>query len=465
MQVLFYTFGKSSNSTAIPGEDVTPYAAECALKGDCSVMSPRISLKHANPVAYNYAHVPTWGRYYFITDWTWSGGVWYASMHCDVLASWRDDIAQSTQYVTRAFTDWDGAVIDGAYPAKAAPAVDVRSPSRYVNAYSIDGMLTPNANEGCYIVGIINKEPQSVGAVCYYAMTPPEFRSFCNAMFSNLNWANVTITEITTELAKMLFNPFQYVASCYWLPMKMPAGVDITYLSIGYWTLTGVNARILPNLIDGVRAFFTVPKHPQSSARGSYLNAPPYTNYTIDFPAVGTIALDSAQMANATEISMNMYVDLTSGVANVLVVNDAQNITLYSGQFMLGIPVAVAQESVNFGGMIKSAGSIISGDFSDVVGIAGEIANGLSNAQPTVTATNGGGNMAAYAIDPVLRSTFAVVVDDNPTEKGRPLCAMRQLSTLFGGYIRCENAHIELRSTADESSAIESFMNGGFYLV
>lgn len=464
MNVLFYTFTKAPNSTAIPGETVAPYVAECVLKEPCTVITPRISLRHENPTSYNYVHIPTWGRYYNVEDWTWSAGIWYAALQCDVLASYRNDIAQSTQYVLRATTEYDGGIVDAAYPAKASPTIDIRSPSRYVNAYSIDGMFTSNANEGCYIVGIINKEPQSVGAVCYYAFTPANFREFCNAMFTNLNWANVGITEITTELAKMLFNPFQYITSCFWLPMKIPVGISVTNVSLGYWTLTGINAVLLVNMIDGVRAFFSVPSHPQASARGSFLNTPPHCSRIIDFPALGTISLDSAQMAGTLEISMNFYIDLTSGIANVLVVDSANNNTLYSGQFMLGIPVAIAQERVDVGGAIKTAAGIIQNDYDNVLPLAGDLASGISNASPRVTSTNGGGNMAAYTIDPVLKSVFAIVVDENVAEKGRPLCAMRVLSTLFGGYIRCENAHIALNCTANECARVESFLNGGFYL-
>ena len=86
--VEFYTFSKNPNSTKQPNGDGTIYS--CNLIEPCSVVNPVIALAiQTKPYGFNYAKIPEFGRFYFVNDWTYSGGRWIATLNVDVLASWK----------------------------------------------------------------------------------------------------------------------------------------------------------------------------------------------------------------------------------------------------------------------------------------------------------------------------------------------------------------------------------------
>lgn len=66
------------------------------LRGTTSVISPEIDLEIENPTGFNYAYIPDFGRYYFISDMvSVRAGLWKISMRVDVLMSFKSDILNS----------------------------------------------------------------------------------------------------------------------------------------------------------------------------------------------------------------------------------------------------------------------------------------------------------------------------------------------------------------------------------
>ena len=68
------------------------------LKDETSITNPVIMIESdATIINYNYARIPDFARYYFITDITSVRyGLWRVTMRCDVLESFADDILAST---------------------------------------------------------------------------------------------------------------------------------------------------------------------------------------------------------------------------------------------------------------------------------------------------------------------------------------------------------------------------------
>lgn len=72
-----------SNETIISG----------SLKDETSVVSPVIIFEYNNPANFNYAYIPDFNRYYFISNFTViRTGLWSMSMRVDVLESFKDAI-------------------------------------------------------------------------------------------------------------------------------------------------------------------------------------------------------------------------------------------------------------------------------------------------------------------------------------------------------------------------------------
>ena len=118
LNITLYQFAKKLNSTARPSG--TAKGVQGKLRESCSMLAPEIGFvsfgQTESPHVWNYAYIPDFGRFYFIDNWTWAGGMWYASMTVDPLASWRNEIANSTEYIVRAASAVNPNIIDTTYP-------------------------------------------------------------------------------------------------------------------------------------------------------------------------------------------------------------------------------------------------------------------------------------------------------------------------------------------------------------
>lgn len=64
-----------------------------SLRNESSVINPTILIETTNPSSYNYAYIPEFGRYYFITDMvSVRTNLWRVSMSVDVLMSFQQSI-------------------------------------------------------------------------------------------------------------------------------------------------------------------------------------------------------------------------------------------------------------------------------------------------------------------------------------------------------------------------------------
>ena len=77
-----------------------------ALREASSVIAPSILIQ-SNPIGYNYAYIPEFGRYYYIKNITaFRKGAYIVDLKCDVLMSFREEILHMSGVVSR-LTDGD----------------------------------------------------------------------------------------------------------------------------------------------------------------------------------------------------------------------------------------------------------------------------------------------------------------------------------------------------------------------
>jgi hypothetical protein len=78
------------------------------LRDVSSVMNPRIIIEEDNISDYNYAYIPDFGRYYFITNIdSVRNNIWNVSMRCDVLMTYADEIKNNTAVIARNSNLWN----------------------------------------------------------------------------------------------------------------------------------------------------------------------------------------------------------------------------------------------------------------------------------------------------------------------------------------------------------------------
>lgn len=84
------------------------------LRNQTSVLNPSIRIESADNIsAYNYAYIPEFGRYYYITDiHIVRTNCWTVSFRCDVLMSYSDQIKAITGVVVRQESNPNKLLVD-----------------------------------------------------------------------------------------------------------------------------------------------------------------------------------------------------------------------------------------------------------------------------------------------------------------------------------------------------------------
>lgn len=455
IEIKFYTFNKNPNSTKQPTAKGTTFL--CNLIEPTSLTAPDISLTtDASPVAYNYSYIPAFSRYYFVNDWTYSNGRWIASLNVDTLASFKSYIGASTQYVLRSAAKYDGSIIDTFYPTKNSVSLVSTDGSDLESGES--NPFKYNLEDGRFIVGIVNGDSSAVGCVSYYSFTNAQFRALCVKLMGTTDWMYSGIEEIGEELTKVLFNPFQYIASCVWLPIVGIGGTSCT-VKYGWWDL-GVPATRISGSPSAGSVSFTIPKHPQK-LRGSYLNGAPFTRHFLDWPCFGRIALDANVLKDYKSVVADFYIDPVSGIGTLRVAPGATPI--YTQQTQIGVPIQLAQMAADYAGAVGNIASGVASALSfDVGGVFKSIGNAVESAMPTLSTLGKNGSISAYSFAPKLVSEFYEVVNDDEEHRGRPLCKDVKISSV-PGFCVCADAELEAPCTASELDTIKNHLNEGFY--
>lgn len=464
MKATFYVFPKRTNSTKRPSSG-TDYNIE--VKAPCNIINPEIKIaSNANPTGYNYCCIPTWGRYYWVKNWTYSNSLWTASLVVDALASYRDQIGSSTEYVVRSSAQYDSSISDSLYPAKAT----VQS---VTNAFQ--GGFAETISEGFFVIGFIAKTPNSIGAVTYVVMSPGNAKKLSSKLLTDVSYLSIDNAEISDSLTKILFNPYQYIVSCNYFPfdiaeltahLPLVSSVDVGWWSIDVpcWILGEDNNNLTKSVSVGV------PKHPQSASRGGYCNASPYTDYTIFLQPFGVIPLDASKLWGATTLSIQYTVDLFTGDSILRLFTDTNQL-VHETTAKLGVPIQLSNITFDVpsgGGLLQTGiaaavgglqAALTGGSFSDV-------GNGILNAaQATnadVASKGATGSTIAFDSVPYMVARFKILVDDNNEDHGRPLCKRVQLSTI-PGFIMVDDPDIALNATAAEIDSVKSYLKNGFF--
>ena len=457
----FYKFGKKKNSTKRPtnGTDIN-----IELKAPTDLIDPTIRLNYADsPHGFNYMYIPDFAKYYWVKSWRWMNGLWECDCSEDFLATWKDEIGDSTQYILRSSHTYNKNVGDSYYPTRGGT----------VNYYAVgENPFAATFDTGCYVVGLINSDSDGVGAVHYYVMTQAGFNMFLNSLMSDIDWMNISVDEISQGLQKGLINPFQYVASCIWLPIQAATeGSNQKSLKYGWWTLSGQSAyRLATDSPAYTYIDFTLPKHPQSEERGKWLNNSPYTTYTLYLQPFGGVPIDTTMVYNQTTVRANIHIDPITGNSVCDVTSGGATLTQVSGQ--VGVPIQLSQMAVDYIGAAKTAVSTAVGIISDAKSgnVAGLITNGASGVIDTVTQarlpqmqTSGANGSKLYSkITPHIMAQCSLVVPENNEHWGRPLCDNRKISTL-PGFVMCADPDISFNGTSIEQDGVRQYLTSGIY--
>lgn len=459
LTVKFYSVSKAVNSTALPsGGPLAEY--ECRMLDACSILRPVILLNvgpQANPTGANYAYIAEYKRYYWVSDWTVNRGQWAATLTVDPLASWKDEIGNTFQYVLRSASASDPTVQDSMYPATSA--------STWAGSFPAENPFAHELGSGDYVLGIVGRSG-TMGAVSYYMMTPEQFDAFGKKLYGDTSIYGVAESEISAF--KTQFNPLQYIVYCQWFPFKfVTKGSSQQYIDFGWWQLETPCFRLGADPIYFTKTEFAIPNHPQLS-RGSYLNKAPFSRYDLFYGTFGKVPLDASGFPDTSDRTAiaNLQVDAITGYGILRVTTPDGGALAYAAG-KIGVDISLAQIAVDYKGAavqaIQTVGSAIAtGGTSLLTGGVTGISNAIDSLIPQMRTSGSNGSIADYYITPRILCQFMSIAEEDNERLGRPLCARRKINTL-SGYLQTVDTELPIPATSGEIDMIKSYMEGGMH--
>lgn len=479
MDAYFYSMTKRENATTQPSGSGHHYD-NIVLKEPTSIMEPVIRLHMGaglDPVGFNYCYIPAFERFYWVRDWIAEPGYnWTAVCKEDVLATYAVAIGNSTQYILRSSNASRGDVIDTLYPATGTVNVITNT------AASPYDFVAPTVDGACYVIGIVNRDTYAqgrVGAVSYYVVSPASMAAIMDDLMDpgTLTGFVSGDSSLTDSVFKSLYNPLQYLVSCMFCPITPSLGSAVTTLYYGPYDIpvSGVyhlNIGGLPASTGSVG----IPKHPQASTRGVYLNMSPFSKYQIEIRPFGWIPLDPADLQGYDTLYYWIYFDPISGSGTLyLSTNSNRTNILYEQSAVIGVPIQLAQMSRDYVGSAMAAvggavGAVASGAMGNIPGAIASGVSGIANAaealMPQMQTQGANGSFAELIMSRIaLVGRFLLVVDEDNDDLGRPYCHKGVISDT-GGYLLIANPDISIpEATQAEMEEVKRYMAGGFFYV
>lgn len=451
--VVFYNFPKKINSTKRPDANTESVTYSCNMLDDCSIISPKISIAGAdntfNPRRYNYAYIADFDRWYFVSDWVYSQRIWNAMLSEDVLASWKNGIGNSKQYITRASAALSNNIIDGRYATTTT------------NTKKTDAFTTPfvsSRDSGTYIISVLGNGTDMIG---YYAMNRANYINFATSLFGS--------GGLWEQLMNDLVDPLQYIISVRWFPISYDSftGTPLSTLFIGFKAVV-VSCKALSYYSWTGSGTVKLSEHPLTTSLGPWVNSGPYTRRSVYWPPIGEIPLNCIDISQNVVSNIRAYrltiiftLDIPSGMGTYQIKN--ADTVISSGPCKLAVDLPLAGQQVDFGGILGGALQTIGSAVDvDPVGTVSGVVDGVKTAFPQVLSRGSTGSVTVFSETPVCISIFYSLVNRAPNIYGYP-AMFEDFVNAFPGYLEVEKPVLSIPATDQEIEKILSFMREGFY--
>ena len=475
MTLKTWAFSKKKNSTAQPATASRDYTVY--MKENTSIENPVFILGTGIDSGISYCQA--FGNYYFIDDIVMLTAD-QCELHCsiDVLATHKTAIGNYTGFVERAAASHNAYIIDTALSATQNIVSETMATTDIFDA----------DQDGCFVVRVVCPSSDSPTGIASFVMSHRELNALLDFIVTDSSFPDV----LTDSIVKSFFNPFQYIISIMWFPMSRNdiPGSDED-LILGWWdvpypTTPGSTSFKMLNSAAGYydNVSLSMPTSYYSDDFRKHVKN--FTQLSAYIPGLGMVDLDP-EFLSASNPTAEVSVDFVTGSMLVnfydrgsqggVTVNKS-NFGSFSGQ--IGIPIQCGQWS-GMGSSVVAAGgasggsvaknflsdlgqSIVAAGADVLSGIGGAVKGILNVGSSNQNVYGSSGNMAQVVAHPELilyQRAYGCGEFPN-TVFGRPLCAVRQISTL-SGYIKMQAASIALDAPDTEIEKVNNYLNTGFY--
>ena len=489
--VKFGTFDKRRNSTKIPTVELSD-TRTVTLKERTSQDRPTFVVT-GNNFNYNYCQ---WDNKYYFIDEIESLRNNEAAIHCvmDPLATYKQYILASTQFVC-----YSSSVAENAYLADTRIPVlknarSAASSAAISNLFNSGGfyVLTAVGKDGCVSYGV---DKYTLDALLDKINDWSD--DLEDDIFTNHNYDFSTVENALESFSKITMrtgivgNAYAdapaCIRSCIWVPFFPTPFLDTgAQLYLGQFD-TDLHPFTLKGAPVTGSVTVSIPWH-YTGWRRAYCE-----DVYLYLPLVGMVNLSSDSLAQQASITVHYSATATDGCVSYQVKAGNQIIGSYGGQCSANYPIGISQQAsagqiaqTAFAGIEKTVAAGVSAAQSiNPLGIvAGGVQAGMSAVETEYQIANtalsrnnsciggvGGGAGAGLDLNVTCYTvTHDTIIDGSGTDHdlyvatmGAPVMKSMSLSGLQG-YCQCANAHVSAPATEGELDAIDSMVNGGFFI-
>lgn len=439
MEVTLYNFSKRENSTLRPSEGGN--VIECFLKENTSKFTPSFVFT-LDSMSFTYLK---WGsNYYYINDIvSTENGVWQVDCEIDVLATWKEQIKNTSAFVRYSSSVYNTDIPDLRLSTKKN--ITTKSVSNRINwggdtyqGYCISYIGEPNLHPYTHL--------QDSGLVALQKkIQQSEYSEF--------------LSDPQNGLEKVLTDCASCITACRFIPYLVPSGgTDEIVLGGGYHT--GISGNRVSRTLTG-SVTLSIPW-----IFSDFRNRSQYTTFVLYLPGYGNVPINADNLNGYDNLDIQASFDtVTADLTYYIPILNAK----FDCNVGADVQISTTTQGNLIGGFIglgQTIGSALSGNNLSTVYGAFNTITSLLETTPSSVGSNGGlsslnaqGNLVltAYSHDTTINPYSQLTV------QGFPLNAVTSLSTLTG-YIECTNASVNCNAPQNLKDKINSYMNGGMYL-
>lgn len=127
--MIFRLFQNNSDTNVVQKSITQKAELSGTLRDDCSIIDPIITVEGiaASDLKYiNYAEIPDFGRYYYVTNIILKGNLFEVHMHIDVLNTYKDQIRPLNAIIARQESRYNLYLQDGLIKQYANPHIQIK---------------------------------------------------------------------------------------------------------------------------------------------------------------------------------------------------------------------------------------------------------------------------------------------------------------------------------------------------
>ena len=456
MQVyLFSGFSKKRDSTAQPDILHPTKTVDVTLKprAGVSYQNPAIEISSDTYPAYNYAYIPSLGRYYFAQVSSQHNNNFYTiNFELDPLATAKSYIGNYTCYIERT-SDSNYYNVD--MPDQFLSAEDrVEHTAQAVTPLFITG--------NTYIARIVGKD--NSGIATYVFNTLAEIGQIFNPVyaqyFSSGDWSTLKIGDL---IQAFLCDPAKYLVAAYYSPLD---GSEYTnkgvseIVNVGFFPTNVAGFRLTNPVLENTLTL-NKPTSYYNDFRGS---DSAFSQYIIYLPGIGSVNLSPDIMEGT--LSLKYHVDLMTGTIFYKLLSTATGLVgTYSGNIYASLQMAKGDASGGGSFLTSAMGAAASFAAGDVLGGSAKTVEAVKGAiVPTPSVNGSQAGIAALRSDPdVIISVLQKSSGEFPVNQiGRPCCKNLQIGSL-SGFVKCGAPSIALPMESAITDEVNSYLANGFY--